>query len=143
MGRRTVRVTLPDHLKSILVDDWEFVSKDQKIVPLPSSTPVRAILQDYYEGERSRRTPGSVKYDLVPEMRDGLLDYFERCLGKFLLYKVERTQYSDIVKMLAKDEDQKHKTVADIYGAEHLARTLSKTSIPMSGYSLNYSADFR
>lgn len=38
----------------------------------------------------------------------------------------ERHQYMEMRKLLDNDEDTQHKTVCDIYGAEHLARLIGK-----------------
>ena len=35
---------MPDSLKSILVDDWEKVTKDQKLVPIPAPTTITQFL---------------------------------------------------------------------------------------------------
>ncbi len=58
----------------------------------------------------------------------GIKQYFERALGKLLLYRFERLQY---VELNEKDET-KGKNVCDIYGAEHLLRLFGPCSLHTS-----------
>lgn len=78
---------MPDHIKAILVDDWENVTKNQQLVPLPSEHPVNKILDEYLSHERTRRQPGSAQADILEEVIAGLREYFDKCLGKILLYR--------------------------------------------------------
>ena len=71
----------------MLVDDWENVTKNQQLVPLPCARPVNAILKDYLEFEKPRRTEGSAGADILEEVVAGLKEYFEKCLGRILLYR--------------------------------------------------------
>lgn len=78
---------MPDHIKAILVDDWENVTKSQLLVPLPAEKPVEVILNDYLAYEKPRRMEGSPQMDILEEVIAGLKEYFERCLGRILLYR--------------------------------------------------------
>ena len=78
---------MPDHLKAILVDDWENVTKNQQLVPLPHPHPVDQILNDYLEHERSIRPSGSASLEIVEEVIAGLREYFDKSLGRILLYR--------------------------------------------------------
>ena len=78
---------MPDHIKAILVDDWENVTKNQQLVPLPSAHPVNDILDEYLAQEQIRRQPGSAQADILEEVIAGLKEYFDKCLGKILLYR--------------------------------------------------------
>jgi mortality factor 4-like protein 1 len=88
-ARPSIKLPIPDHLKAILVDDWENVTKNQQLVPLPSAHPVNSILADYLAFEQPKRTPGSAQADILEEVVAGLKEYFERCLGRILLYRWE------------------------------------------------------
>ena len=46
----------------------------------------------------------------------GIEQYFDKALGKILLYRIERHQYSEFMQ----SNTEKHPS--DIYGAEHLLR---------------------
>lgn len=128
-----VKIPIPDNLKMILVDDWEQVTKNHAILPLPVPHPVNEILELYEEDERKNRRPGSAEYDLLVETVHGIKEYFAKCLGKILLYKLEREQYFE---MRACWEgcilEWEGKGPGDIYGAEHLIRLFCKSILPLT-----------
>ena len=78
---------MPDHLKAVLVDDWENVTKNHQLVPLPHPHPVQDILGDYAAQERTKRVEGSAAMEVLDEMIQGIIEYFDRCLGRILLYR--------------------------------------------------------
>jgi len=55
--------------------------------------------------------------------------YFERALGKILLYRAERSQLSEVRKWWesGQNKDWEGRNVGDCYGGEHLARLLGKS----------------
>ena len=87
LARPSVKLVIPDHIKAILVDDWENVTKNQLLVPLPAQHSVNSILKDYVDGEKQKRQPGSAQADILEEVVAGLTLYFEKCLGRILLYR--------------------------------------------------------
>ncbi|EDO00469.1 hypothetical protein SS1G_14339 [Sclerotinia sclerotiorum 1980 UF-70] len=107
-NRPSINLVIPDHIKAILVDDWENVTKNQQLVPLPHKKPVDQILNDWLEFEKPKRPVGSAQADILEEIVAGLKEYFERCLGRILLY-------SDACPQTC---------ASDTYGAEHLCRLL-------------------
>ncbi|OAA60941.1 hypothetical protein SPI_04965 [Niveomyces insectorum RCEF 264] len=113
---------MPDHIKAALVDDWENVTKNQQLVPLPHRAPVETVLDDYLAFERPRREEGSASLDILEETVAGLREYFNKCLGRILLYRFERPQYIEMHELWGTDD--KHKSPIDTYGAEHLCRLL-------------------
>lgn len=86
-ARPSIKLVIPDHLKAILVDDWENVTKNQQLVPLPSKHSVNRILADYLAFEKPKRIAGSAQADILEEIVAGLKEYFEKCLGRILLYR--------------------------------------------------------
>lgn len=86
-ARPSIKLTVPDHIKAILVDDWENVTKNLQLVPLPAAKPVNLILNDYLQYEKPRRQAGSAQADILDEVVAGLKEYFEKCLGRILLYR--------------------------------------------------------
>ncbi len=86
-SRPTIKIPIPDHLKALLVDDWENVTRNQQLVPLPHASPLNKILDDYMEHERPRREDGSPGMDVLDETIAGLREYFDKCLGRILLYR--------------------------------------------------------
>jgi mortality factor 4-like protein 1 len=81
-----IKLPVPDSIKAILVDDWENVTKNQQLVPLPSRHPVNEILNDYLEFEKAKRVPGP-DCAILEEVIAGLKEYFDKCLGRILLYR--------------------------------------------------------
>ncbi|KAL9089082.1 MAG: hypothetical protein Q9165_005895 [Trypethelium subeluteriae] len=123
--RPTVRIFFPDNLKEILVDDWEKVTKNMQLVALPSKTPVVYILDQFFAEEIVKRREGSAEADVLEEVRQGIVDYFNRSLGKILLYRFEREQLREMYERINSGTDAlAGKTLADVYGAEHLCRLL-------------------
>lgn len=90
--RPEIKVPVPDELKRQLVDDWDFVTRQKKLVQLPRTPSVKKIIDVYVADQ----TQGNKQKDLLKEMTRGLLKYFEHCLGSILLYRHERSQYNDI-----------------------------------------------
>ncbi len=86
-ARPSIKLIIPDHIKAILVDDWENVTKNLQLVPLPAAKPVNLILNDYLQYEKLRRQAGSAPADILEEVVAGLKEYFEKCLGRILLYR--------------------------------------------------------
>lgn len=123
--RPSIKLVMPDHLKAILVDDWENVTKNQQLVPLPSEHPVNSILDDYLAVEKPKRQPGSAEADILEEVVVGMKEYFEKCLGRILLYRFERQQYLEMRELWASGKEEwVDKGAGDTYGAEHLSRLL-------------------
>ncbi|MCJ1309062.1 Esa1p-associated factor [Agyrium rufum] len=122
-SRPSIRIPIPDALKAILVDDWENVTKNLLLVPLPSKTPVNAVMDAYFDEEKGKRRYGSAEADLLEEVVAGVKEYFEKALGRILLYKFERNQYYEWKKKWeGGDSELEGKNAGDVYGAEHLAR---------------------
>ncbi|WCJ31279.1 Chromatin modification-related protein EAF3 [Euphorbia peplus] len=112
---KLVKIQIPSTLKRQLVDDWEFVTQQDKLVKLPRSPTVDDILAKYLE-YRSKKD-GKMT-DSVGEILKGIRSYFDKSLPVMLLYKKERQQYDDAVK--------NDTSPATIYGAEHLLRLFVK-----------------
>ncbi|KAI4201512.1 MAG: hypothetical protein LQ346_002148 [Caloplaca aetnensis] len=125
-NRPMVKIPIPDYIKSLLVDDWEEVTKNLALVPLPAQKPVSMILRDYVEEEKPKRFPGSADMDLLEEVVAGMKEYFDVALGRMLLYRFERQQYLDVRKAWGEQKGEwKDKTgPGDTYGAEHLCRMI-------------------
>ncbi|CAG8904645.1 unnamed protein product [Penicillium egyptiacum] len=124
--RPSVRIIMPDNLKSLLVDDWEQVTKNQCVISLPAKYPVRQILQDWHEEELPKRAGSSADEDVLEEVVAGIQEYFDKCLDKILLYRHERPQYRGLRKKFeAATGDLADKGPIDVYGAEHLIRLFS------------------
>lgn len=86
-ARPSVKLIIPDVIKAILVDDWENVTKNMQLVPLPHPKPVTKILEDYSAYEMPKRPANSSHADILEETLSGLKEYFDKSLGRILLYK--------------------------------------------------------
>lgn len=132
-SRPSIRIVVPDHVKSILVDDWENVTKNLSLVPLPSAHPVNEILTTYFDEEKGKRRLGSAEADLLEEVVSGVKEYFEKCLGRILLYRFEREQFFEVRKLWEHGVGEwEGKGAGDVYGAEHLCRLFGKFDLSIS-----------
>lgn len=130
-SRPAVRLNVPDLIKSILVDDWENVTKNLQLVVLPCKDPANAILDLYFEEEKGKRRLGSADADLLEEVVAGVKEYFEKCLGRILLYRFEREQFFEIRQLWEAGKGEwDGKGPGDVYGAEHLCRLFGTSHPP-------------
>lgn len=124
-NKLAVRIYMPDRLKSLLVDDWENITKNLQLVQLPSGKPASVILEEYYDFVSASGHRNSTETDIVEEVVAGLKEYFNKALGRLLLYRFEREQFYDIHTRIDQPTDElAGKTLAEIYGGEHLLRLL-------------------
>ncbi|GLT78858.1 hypothetical protein SLA2020_503770 [Shorea laevis] len=112
---KVIKIQIPSALKKQLVDDWEFVTQQDKLVILPRSPNVDEILTKYLE-HRSKKD--GIMADSIGEILKGIRCYFDKALPMMLLYKKERQQYQ---KALLGDVSP-----STVYGAEHLLRLFVK-----------------
>ncbi|XP_062102629.1 protein MRG1 isoform X5 [Humulus lupulus] len=112
---KAVKIQIPSTLKKQLVDDWEFVNQQEKLVKLPRSPTVDDILTKYLDYRSKKENTTS---DSVAEILRGIRCYFDKALPVMLLYRKERKQFHDVV--------QDDISPSNIYGAEHLLRLFVK-----------------
>lgn len=116
-----ITVKFPNELKYLLVDDWEFITKNRQLVSVPATKPVHRILQDYLEFKSEQYEHDQTKLNVVKEMLVGLETYFNKALLLLLLYKYERLQLLNLLK----EDRESIKHLSEIYGVEHLLRLIS------------------
>ena len=122
---------MPDNLKALLVDDWENITKNLQVVPLPAKVPVNKLLEMYMEDEKAKRN-NPAEVDVLEEVVAGIREYFDKSLGRILLYRFEREQYHILRKRWENGvEGYVDKGPCDIYGAEHLARLFGEIISPL------------
>nr|XP_043614602.1 protein MRG1 [Erigeron canadensis] len=114
-AEKPVKIQIPAALKKQLVDDWELVNHQDKVVKLPRSPNVDDILAKYLE---YRLKKDGMMTDAVGEILKGLRCYFDRALPVILLYNKERTQFQEFVT--------DNISPSTVYGAEHLLRLFVK-----------------
>lgn len=118
----SIHFLVDDNLKSLLVDDWERITKHFCCVKLPHPKPIRQILQDWYDHDYPRLET-RMDRDVLGIVKDGLCVLFDKYLDLKLLYNYERPQ----LRYLHAKYESTDKKPCDIYGAEHLIRLLSKS----------------
>lgn len=82
-----INLPVPDHIQAMLVDDWENITKNNQLVPLPHEKPVTKIFEEYLIYERPNRPEGSASLDILEEVIAGFREYFEKSLSRILLYR--------------------------------------------------------
>lgn len=120
-GPSKVVLHIPIKLKAKLVDDWELITKDKRILTLPSKMTINQMLSIYKKQTLKNMT--LVEQCQLNEFLSGLVDYFESSLSRLLLYRLERLQYETLLKKY-KDKNQKM-IKSDIYGPLHLLRLIT------------------
>ena len=107
---------LPHGAKLKLIEDWEHITRERKLVNLPREPTINMLLEEFVT-TKARRTSHERIYGEVVE---GVRAYFNQALPTILLYKYERRQYREL------KEAHKSTHPCDYYGAEHLLRLFVK-----------------
>lgn len=111
-----VMIPFKPRLKSILVDDWELVTKDRKLVNLETIVSVERILDEYSQWRKTIEEAET--HRSTEEAMNGLRLYFDSTLSVDLLYRFERLQYSNLLTL------EPTMVPSQRYGLEHLLRLL-------------------
>lgn len=131
-AKSEVNVKIPEELKPYLVDDWDLVIHQCKLVRLPAKPTVQEIINDYIKYKDS--TTKDQAPTLVEKARSvarGTVDFFNIYLGFRLLYKFERLQYAEICK------SNPGKPMSEIYGAWHLLRLFVQVGYLMANTAMH------
>lgn len=130
ISRVDVKITIPDDLKQWLVDDWDLITRQKQLVPIPRKKNIKEILDEYIRS-RTVNPDDGLKPGVVQEVADGIQEYFNVMLGTQLLYKFERTQYGDVLT------EHPNLPMSHLYGAEHLLRLFVKLGNALSFSTLD------
>lgn len=79
----------------VRVTRWRCPSLLPQVVPLPRKPCVRQVLSDFiaWKAETCQDMLG-VEKEILRDMTDSIISYFDKALGMVLLYKEERAQYN-------------------------------------------------
>jgi len=127
-------IPLSDELKAVLVDDFDYIGRQRKLLNVPSRYTVDDLINAYYQARKE--VEGETEEQLLgaEEVCRGLKDYFNSTLGSQLLYKFERVQYSDTLK------ENTGVPMAQLYGPVHLLRLLTKLGPMLSAADIEQEA---
>lgn len=113
-----ILLEVPDELKIILVDDWEMITKNNKLVIVPSSHSVNDVLSEFSGFLAREFNDDEVELSILLEMTESIRLYFDQCVGTFVIYRYERPQYNDLLA-------QGVSNFGDLYGPIFLLRMLT------------------
>ncbi|GAB1606130.1 mortality factor 4-like protein 1 isoform X2 [Argonauta hians] len=122
-----VQVKVPEDLKLWLVDDWDLVTKQKKLLKLPAKRNIETILDEYIQFKITK----SNNKDAIKLVTQGLREYFNTTIGTLLLYKFERPQHNELL------EAHPDIPMSSIYGATHLLRLFVKIGSMLAYTSLD------
>ena len=123
-------VHIPEGLKTVLVDDFDYIDRQRKLLNIPARYPVDDFINDYFTHMKqncsTKETIG------VEEVCRGLRDYFNCTLGSQLLYKFERVQYADVLRGRGQGS-----VMSQLYSPVHLLRLLTRLGPMLSSVDIS------
>lgn len=113
LAKVTFNIELPRGLNTVLVDDWDLVTRQKQFSKLPANVTVVNILDAYRDKKIAENNDNEKQ---LCEFIDGIRGYFDSMLLNQLLYATEKSHFADVMtKNLGKAPSQ-------ICGVSHLLR---------------------
>lgn len=129
MAKVEIKINIPDDLKPWIVDDWDAVNRQQKLLKIPAPFTVQDIINEYIK--KTSKTANQSKGVAITDVTTSLIEYFDVMLGRRLLYKFERPQYTELL------EQNPNTPMSALYGAFHLLRLFVKLGTVLSFTTLD------
>ncbi|XP_015912302.1 mortality factor 4-like protein 1 isoform X2 [Parasteatoda tepidariorum] len=126
---KEIKIEMPPLLRNWLVDDWDLITRQKKILHLPSRITVNHIIASYVKEKVSVKGLSQSMESSIVLFANTIRDCFNVALGKMLLWKFERPAYAE---MLAEYPES---SMCEIYGAIHLLRMFTKVGSLLTGLS--------
>ncbi|XP_054707348.1 mortality factor 4-like protein 1 [Uloborus diversus] len=115
-----IKIKMPEELKHWLVDDWNLVVQQKKLVQLPARVSVESIISDYIKQKMCVKGMTLNKETAITEATNGIRDYFNAMINKQLLYGIEKQQFQEL------SSQHPDKYPSHYYGAIHLLRLFTR-----------------
>ncbi|CAL0325939.1 unnamed protein product [Lupinus luteus] len=116
--KSSFNLQIPTMLSKQLIDDYNFVTQQDKLVTLPRSPTIDEILTKYLQF-KSKKNSNVSDSSSTEEFMTWVRRNFDKALPMMLLYPKEHKQYSEAI--------MDGVSPSTIYGAEHLLRLFSKS----------------
>ncbi|TMS40175.1 hypothetical protein L596_006587 [Steinernema carpocapsae] len=107
---RKIKYDMPNELRMYLLDGDDLVKRLLMLSKIPARVTVREIMDRYMSDPRDTDEEELIDDTMRSVCGNGIKECFNVVLGKILLYKFERPQYSDLYDKERKDYMDRHRS---------------------------------
>lgn len=119
-GDVEIKIDILQPLKDWLIDDWDLITRQKKILVLPARVTVDHVIASYVKEKVSVKGLTQRMESTIVQISNRIRDCFNVLLGKMMLYKFERQQYAEMLS------EYPGSSMCQIYGSIHLLRMFTK-----------------